>query len=133
MKNLLLIIILLLIFVSCSTTKYVDRPIPIETVRVEYVNRLYKDSVFIHDSIDRYVSGDTVYQYKYRYLYKYLNKTDTVIINDSIEVPVQIKTIEIKEVNSIKWYQSILMWIGGISLLIILFISGWKLRKLINI
>lgn len=88
----LLIVILVFIFTSCTTTKYIDRPVPVETVRTEYINQLYRDSVFIHDSIDRYISGDTVYQYKYKYIYKYLNRTDTLVKTDSIEVPVEIKT-----------------------------------------
>lgn len=128
----LLIVILLFICVSCTTTRYIDRPVPIETVRTEYINQLYKDSVFIHDSIDRYINGDTVYQYKYKYIYKYLNRTDTIIKTDSIEVPVEIKTTEIKEVNKIKWYQSILMWVGGISLIVLSFIIGRKIGKLIK-
>lgn len=128
----LLIVILLFICVSCTTTRYIDRPVPIETVRTEYINQLYKDSVFIHDSIDRYINGDTVYQYKYKYIYKYLNRTDTIIKTDSIEVPVEIKTTEIKEVNKIKWYQSILMWVGGISLIALSFIVGRKIGKLIK-
>ena len=75
----LLIAILIFFCVSCTTTKYVDRPVPIETVRTEYVNQLYRDSTYIHDSIDRYISGDTVYLYKYKYMYKYLNRTDTLV------------------------------------------------------
>lgn len=128
----LLIVILLFICVSCTTTRYIDRPVPIETVRTEYINQLYKDSVFIHDSIDRYINGDTVYQYKYKYIYKYLNRADTIIKTDSIEVPVEIKTTEIKEVNKIKWYQSILMWVGGTSLIALSFIVGRKIDKLIK-
>lgn len=113
---------------SCRTTKYVDVPVPVETVRTEYVNLLYKDSVFVRDSVDRYIQGDTVYQYKYKYIYKYLNRTDTIIKTDSIEVPVEIKTTEIVEVNKIKWYQSLLMWIGVLS-----FIFGaYKLGKFIK-
>lgn len=64
MRN-ILIAILLFICASCATTKYVDRPVPVETVRTEYVNQYYKDSVYVHDSIDRFVSGDTVFIYKY--------------------------------------------------------------------
>ena len=108
----LLIAILIFICASCTTTKYIDRPVPVETVRTEYVNQLYRDSVFVHDSIDRYISGDTIYQYKYKYIYKYLNRTDTIVKTDSIEVPVEIKTTEIKEVNKIKGYQSFLMYFG---------------------
>ena len=120
MKNLILILFILLC-VSCSTTKYVDRPVPVETVRTEYVNQLYRDSVFVHDSIDRYIQGDTVYQYKYKYIYKYLNRTDTIVKTDSIEVPVEIKTTEIKEVNKIKGYQSFLMYFGFGFILILLY------------
>lgn len=127
----LLIAILIFFCVSCTTTKYVDRPVTVETVRTEYINQLYRDSVFVHDSIDRYISGDTVYQYKYKYIYKYLNRIDTVVQTDSIEVPVEVKTVEIKEVNKLRWYQSSLMWIGGLSLLISAFILGKKLRTII--
>lgn len=127
----LLIAILIFFCVSCTTTKYVDRPVPVETVRTEYINQLYRDSIFVHDSIDRYISGDTVYQYKYKYIYKYLNRTDTVVKTDSIEVPVEVKTTEIKEVNKLRWYQTTLMWVGGLSLLILSFILGKKLRTII--
>lgn len=127
----LLIAILIFFCVSCTTTKYVDRPVPVETVRTEYINQLYRDSVFVHDSIDRYISGDTVFQYKYKYIYKYLNRTDTVVKNDTIQVPVEIKTTEIKEVNKLRWYQITLMWVGGLSLLILSFILGKKLRTII--
>ena len=116
-----MIAILIFICASCTTTKYVDRPVPVETVRTEYVNQLYRDSVFVHDSIDRYVQGDTVYQYKYKYIYKYLNKTDTIVKTDSIEVPVEIKTTEVKEVNKIKGYQSFLMYFGLGFILILLY------------
>lgn len=117
----LLIAILIFIAVSCTTTKYVDRPVLVETVRTEYVNQLYKDSIFVHDSIDRFISGDTVYQYKYKYIYKYFNRTDTVVKTDSIEVPVEIKTTEVKEVNRIKGYQSFLMCFGFVFILILVY------------
>lgn len=118
----LLIAILIFIVVSCTTTtKYVDRPVLVETVRTEYVNQLYKDSIFVHDSIDRFISGDTVYQYKYKYIYKYFNRTDTVVKTDSIEVPVEIKTTEVKEVNRIKGYQSFLMCFGFVFILILVY------------
>ena len=117
----LLIAILIFIVVSCTTTKYVDRPVLVETVRTEYVNQLYKDSIFVHDSIDRFISGDTVHQYKYKYIYKYFNRTDTVVKTDSIEVPVEIKTTEVKEVNRIKGYQSLLMCFGFVFILILIY------------
>lgn len=131
MRN-LLIAILIFIGASCTTTKYVDKPVLVENVRTEYVNQLYKDSVFVHDSIDRYISGDTVYQYKYKYIYKYLNRTDTIVKTDSIEVPVEVKTTEIKEVNKLRRYQSALMWLGGLFFVFLLIKSGKALRTKIR-
>ena len=125
----LLIAILMFISIACTSTKYVEVPVPVETVRTEYINQLYKDSVFIHDSIDRYISGDTVYQYKYKYIYKYKNRVDTLIQNDTIQVPVTIRTTKTVEVNKIKWYQSVLMYLG-FGLIVVLGYKGvnfiWK-------
>lgn len=117
----LIIAIFILLCVSCTTTKYIETPVPVETVKTEYVNLIKKDSIFVRDSVDRFVHGDTVYQYKYKYIYKYLNRTDTIIKTDSIEIPVEIKTTEIKEVNKIKWYQKILMYFGFGAILILLY------------
>lgn len=89
MKNLICIILLTLAicFTACRSIKYV----PVEIVKTEYKTRdsIRFDSIYNQDSIYVFIKGDTVYQYKYKYLYKYqyLNKTDTVIKNDSVQVP----------------------------------------------
>lgn len=127
MKNLLYILIIILFLSSCGVTEKIVE-VPIETIKTEYIYNKSVDSIYIRDSVDRYISGDTVYQYKYKYIYKYLNNTDTIIKTDTIEKPVEIITTEIKEVNKIKWYQSILMWIGGISLVIGAFVVGKKFK-----
>lgn len=123
----LLYLTFILLCISCTVTKYVDRPVPVETVRTEYVNKIFRDSVVVHDSIDRYVSGDTVWLYKYKYIYVYRDRADTVAVNDTIEIPVEVKTTEVKEVNKLKWYQTTLMWIGGIALLILSFKVGKRM------
>ena len=122
--RILLILILIFLCVSCTTTKYIDKPIPIETVRTEYINQLYRDSIFIHDSIDRYISGDTVYQYKYKYIYKFLSTKDTIQQIDTIQIPIEVT--QIREVNKLKWYQSTLMYLG----LAFLIVVSYKILKL---
>lgn len=137
----LLVVMAVILLTACKTKiQYVDRvtevevPVTVETVRTEYINQLYRDSVFIHDSIDRYVSGDTVYLYKEKYIYKYMNRTDTVVKTDSIEVPVEVvkntvsNTVEIKEVNKLKWYQTTLMWTGGIAVLLFAAWLVWRIK-----
>lgn len=128
MKNLLIVIILFLC-VSCASTKYVE--VPIETIKTEYVNKVdYKtDSIFIRDSIDRYIKGDTVFIEKYKTTYKYKDRvlTDTIVKTDSIQVPVYIE--KTKEVNKIKGYQYFLMYSGVTLFLLIAYIIYRYIRK----
>ena len=89
MRNLLYIILLTIAIclTSCRSIKYV----PVETVKTEYKTRdsIRFDSIYEHDSIFLFVKGDTVYTEKYRYKYRYLtiNKTDTVMKTDSVQIP----------------------------------------------
>ncbi|KAA2652114.1 hypothetical protein F3B77_12035 [Bacteroides ovatus] len=88
MKNLLYIILLMLAIclTSCRSIKHV----PVDTVKTEYKTRdsIRFDSIYEHDSIFLLVKGDTVYKEKYRYKYQYLtiNKTDTVMLTDSVYI-----------------------------------------------
>lgn len=92
-------------FASCRT-QYV----PVETVRTEYKTRdsIRVDSIYNQDSIYVLVKGDTIYQYRYKYLYKYqyLNRTDTVIKVDSVQVPYPVE-------KRLSRWQSLKMELGG--------------------
>ena len=92
-------------FTSCRT-QYV----PVETVRTEYKIRdsIRVDSIYNQDSIYILVKGDTIYQYRYKYLYKYqyLNRTDTVIRIDSVQVPYPVE-------KRLSRWQSLKMELGG--------------------
>lgn len=116
-------------FASCRNIQYV----PVETVHTEYKTRdsIRFDSIYNQDSIYILVKGDTVYQYRYKYLYKYqyLNRTDTVIKVDSVQVPYLVE-------KQLSRWQSIKMelggWAFGIIILFILIIIGrivFKLKK----
>lgn len=89
MKRLIFVVLLVsaMCFTGCRTTQYV----PVETIKTEYKTRdsIRIDSVYRRDSIYVIDRGDTVYTYKDRYLYKYLylNRIDTVIRTDSIQIP----------------------------------------------
>lgn len=129
MKRLIYIIILLMsaiCFVSCRT-----QYIPVETVRTEYKTRdsIRVDSVYQQDSVYVLVKGDTIYQYRYKYLYKYqyLNRTDTVIKVDSVQVPYPVE-------RKLTRWQSIKMelggWAFGIIIVFALIIAGWLVYRL---
>ncbi|MFK2454494.1 hypothetical protein ACIXPE_19515 [Bacteroides fragilis] len=89
MKRLIFVVLLVsaMCFTGCRTTQYV----PVETIKTEYKTRdsIRIDSVYRRDSIYVIDREDTVYIYKERYLYKYLylNRIDTVIKTDSVQIP----------------------------------------------
>lgn len=119
MKKLLLFIPLLLI--ACTTTKYVQ--VPVETIKKEYITNTVIDSIIEKDSIDRFISGDTLIIYKEHTKFKYINKIDTIIKQDTITKVVTITEEKVKEVNKIYWWQKALMYLGLLTgLLIIMYI-----------
>lgn len=125
MKNLLYIILLTLAIclTSCRSIKYV----PVETVKTEYKTRdsIRFDSIYEHDSIFLVVKGDTVYKEKYRYKYRYLtiNKTDTVMLTDSVQIPYPV------EKQLTRW-QQMKIELGGWAVGVIVILSIVLMLKL---
>ena len=113
-------------FVSCRSVQYV----PVENIRTEYKTRdsIRVDSIYNQDSIYVFVKGDTVYQYRYKYLYKYqyINRADTVIKTDSVQVPYPIE-------KQLSRWQSIKMelggWAFGLVLAFVLIIIVWLVYR----
>lgn len=125
MKKLPWILAILLCLAACRSIEYV----PVETIRTEYKIRdsIRYDSIYKHDSIFYLVKGDTVCKYvkqvEYRYLF--INRTDTVLKTDSVQVPYPVE----KELN--RW-QKIKIELGGWAfggVLIGLLIVIWLIYK----
>lgn len=97
---------------SCRSIQYV----PVDTIKTEYkyIDRIQHDSIYQKDSVMYHVKGDTVFVDKYKYLYKYLfiNKVDSFVKVDSIQVPYPV------EKHLTRW-QSLKMDIGGITLSVV--------------
>lgn len=114
MKNLLIVLCAFLL--SCSSTRTIE--VPVETIKKEYIHDTRIDSIIIRDSIDRWYRNDTVYIYKERVRFKYKTRLDTIIRIDTIP---KILTVEKEvKVNNIYWYQKLLMWIGSLSLALLI-------------
>lgn len=118
--------IIMLVCCSCHSIKYV----PVETVRTEYKTRdsIRYDSIYQRDSVYMQLKGDSVYLYKYKYLYRYLtiNKTDTVLKSDSIQVPYPV------ERQLTRWQEIKIElggWAFGIIISFALIIVGWLVYK----
>ena len=87
--------LVLSMFCRCTTTKYVPVTEYKDRVVVKTDSLLKTDSVYIHDSVSVYIIGDTVFKYKYHIQYKdrYIvrNKSDTLIVRDSIPYKVVVE------------------------------------------
>ena len=121
------ILFVMSMFCKCTTVRYV----PVTEYRDRYVNKtdtLTKtDSVWVHDSISVLIRGDTVFKDKYSIRYRdrfvYRNKSDTVIVRDSIPYKVVEQTklsktdkvfLKIGKVSSVCLFVGILAILGWI-------------------
>lgn len=131
MRKILIFLLCLLCITGCKVNeKIIEVPVEVPVIKTEYV--VNNDSVYVHDSIWVYerVKDDTVFIEKYKEHIKYICETDTVIKNDTISVPVEIKTTEYVEVEKkLNWFQQTFIGIGIISLLAGVFYIIFKYLK----
>ena len=114
-------------FCRCTTTKYVPVTEYKDRVVVKTDSFLKNDSVYVHDSVSVYIRGDTVFndkhhlQYKDRYIVR--NKSDTLIVRDSIPYKVEVgkqlsKTdrafLNIGKIASVCLFIGILAFVGWV-------------------
>ena len=122
--------LILSVFCRCTTTKYVPVTEYRDRVVVKTDSLLKTDSVYVHDSISVYIRGDTVFKDKYHLKYKdrYIvrNKSDTLIVRDSIQYKVEVNKQLSKTDRAflnIGKIASVCLFIGILALL------GWIYRK----
>ena len=120
----LIAILLIAIICSCAPTKYVK--VPIEKTKIEYKDRLSIDTVIQHDSTIITMLGDTVYLEKYKYIYKVKELRDTINITDTTTVNKPIEVV--KEINKLYTWQIVLMVLGGVSIIILVYLIIKKFK-----
>ena len=120
----LITILLIAIICSCAPTKYVE--VPIEKTKIEYKDRLSIDTVIQHDSTIITMLGDTVYLEKYKYIYKVKELRDTINITDTTTVTKPIEVV--KEINKLYTWQIVLMVLGGVSIIILVYLIIKKFK-----
>lgn len=113
----LISILLIIVFCSCTSTKYLE--VPVDRVKIEYRNSVSIDTIYRNDSTIIRENGDTVFLEKYKYIYKVKELKDTVNITDTITV---VNTVEVtKEVNKLYNWQIVLMTLGAFAIVILLY------------
>ena len=115
--------LILSMFCRCTTTKYLPITEYRDRVVVKTDSFLKTDSVYVHDSASVYIRGDTVFkdQYQLRYKDRYIirNKSDTLIVRDSIPYKVEVEkqlTKTDKVLLNIGKISSVCLFIGLLAL-----------------
>jgi hypothetical protein len=105
------------------------RYIPVETTKTEYRDKLYRDSVYLFDSVYVKEKGDTLIMERYRYLYRDKLIRDSIHINDTIRVPYPVEVA--KQVKKpLTGWQNFQIWCGRIALVAVLFLLIYFVLRL---
>lgn len=88
------------ILTSCKTTEYV--PVTQNETKIEYRDRIVRDTISVRDSVVIFAKSDTIYQIKYHEIYREKIRTDTTYVS---QVDTLILTKEIEKKLS-RWQQT---------------------------
>lgn len=128
MKRLIYILLLCLLVTSCNHFKQiVEKPVYIHDTLTQqtYIH----DSIFRHDSTFVLLKGDTIYFDRWHTEYVYRLKTDTVSVVK--EIPIEVTTTEIKEVDKpLNWLEKTMIGLGVCMLITIAVVAvRWYIKK----
>lgn len=138
---LLMCLLLSLLLAGCKGKEYITERVEVpvvvtqehtvESVKIDHV----RDTLIQRDSIYHYIKGDTTIIERWHY---YTNnnqaiRVDTLIKVDSVQVPVEVVRVKevakVEEVNRLKWWQRLLMGIGGLALIAVGIMTAYKMGK----
>lgn len=142
MLAVVLVIVACVCFCSCRPTKEVqvervEVPVvvtqehTIESVKIDHI----RDTLIQRDSIYHYIKGDTTIIERWHHVQgqSIITRVDTLHVYDSVPYPVtaaQIKEVtKVEEVNVLRWWQKLLMGIGGIALVVFALLGAYKIGK----
>ena len=113
---------------SCTTTKVVT----VDRVHNDttYITKLQYDSIHVHDSIMVSEKGDTVRIEKWHTKFIESIRHDTVYQSRTDSVPTPYPVIHEVEKNLTTLQQG-LMATGGISIMAVVILIGWRLKRLL--
>ena len=123
--SVMIVLILLLLLLCCSCTKrvyetqYIEQPVYLhDTLRSTIYSH---DTTIVKDSVFFAINGDTIVRERYNTIERIKVAHDTIMrfVDKPVEV-VREKNVEKQvEVNRIYWWQKLLMWMGGLGLVVI--------------
>ena len=123
--SVMIVLLLLLLLLCCSCTKriyetqYVEQPVYLhDTLRSTIYSH---DTTIVKDSVYFAIKGDTIFKERYNTKWQIKVAHDTVMrfVEKPVEVVRENNVEKQVEVNRIYWWQKLLMWMGGIGVVII--------------
>ena len=133
--SVMIVLLLLLLMLCCSCTKrvyetqYVEQPVYLhDTLRSTIYSH---DTTIVKDSVFFAVNGDTIVRERYNTIEQIKVAHDTIMrfVEKPVEVVSTKEVCKHVEVNRIYWWQKVLMWMGGIGVVVIGIFICSKLRK----
>ena len=124
--GIILMVMVALSMCSCTKTEYITA----EKVRTDttYITKQQRDSIWLHDSIHIRERGDTMLIERWHTKYVESIRHDTCYQSrvDSVPVPYPVMKLVEKELSKT---QKGLMGLGLLSLIALVLIVGWKVKK----
>ena len=132
--SVMIVLLLLLLLLCCSCTKriyetqYVEQPVYLhDTLRSTIYSH---DTTIVKDSVFFSINGDTIVRERYNTIERIKVAHDTIMrfVEKPVEVVSTKQVCKQVEVNRIYWWQKLLMWMGGIGVLVV----GIMVNKMVN-
>ena len=123
--SVLIVLLLLLLLLCCSCTKrvyetqYIEQPVYLhDTLRSTIYSH---DTTIVEDSVFFAVKGDTIVRERYNTIERIKVSHDTIMrfVEKPVEVVREKKVEKQVEVNRIYWWQKLLIWMGGIGVVVV--------------
>ena len=128
------LVVLALVCFSCKTkyitqTEYNEVPVVMHDTIAKNIWRI--DTTIVKDSVYFAVNGDTIVRERYNTIERIKVAHDTIMrfVEKPVEVVSTKEVCKQVEVNRIYWWQKLLMWMGGIGVVVIGIMVNKKVNK----
>jgi hypothetical protein len=124
--GMVVMIIIALLFCSCTKTEYIT----VEKVRTDttYINKVQRDSIYLHDSTFVKVDGDTVWIERWHTKWQNHLEHDTVYKARTDSVPVPYPVTKYVEKPHSKFEKG-LIGVGILSIMALVIFIAFKLKR----
>ena len=120
-----IVVSLLYLLTGCKAQEVVvEKPVVVEHTTERHKVDIVRDTLVWRDSVYHYVKGDTVLIERWHHVANVSKMILADTVRDTVPVVTEVTRTEVKEVNVLRWWQTGLMWMGGVLLAIALFYAA---------